>query len=80
MSFHAKEVLKRLIVTLYSAIIGRKAKMKQNPPTLTFEVVSVSESTNSGLIGSGPTGSPKEELEPEEKCGVALGSTFSLSN
>jgi len=41
--------------------------MKQTPPTSTFEVFSVSESTNSGLTGSGPTGSPKEELEPDEK-------------
>lgn len=54
--------------------------MKQTPPTSTFEVFSVSESTNSGLTGSGPTGSPKEELEPDEKRGGALGSTFSLSS
>lgn len=55
-------------------------KMEQIRTSI-VEVLKVSERANSGPDGgSGPTGSPKEEPEPEETLEVALGSTFSLSS
>ena len=42
-------------------------KDEANSSTWTFEGVKVSEPTKSGLAGSGPTGSPKEEPEPEDE-------------